>query len=120
MKKLKEWPSNKKIVAVDFDGTLTKKDNRIWIGRNRYRNDIMEPNDIIINSIKKYRNSIYLILWTCRTGKALRDAIVFCYKQGIYFDAINKNIVRYKTSNKIMADIYIDDKGGFLEWQRKI
>ena len=62
MKKLKEWPNNKKIVAVDFDGTITLKDNRKWVGKNKYINDIKEPNKDVINSILQYRDKIYLIL----------------------------------------------------------
>ena len=120
MKKLKEWPKDKKIVAVDFDGTLTLKDTRVWVGRNRYVNDIHEPNDFIINTIKQHREHIYLILWTCRKGKALRDAIHFCEEQGLFFDAVNKNVVRYPSSRKIMADIYLDDKASFLNWYEKL
>ena len=120
MRKLKEWPKDKKIVAVDFDGTITQKDNRIWTGKNTYKNDIMEPNNEMIDSIKANRNKIYLILWSCRTGKALRDAIKFCSTNGIYFDAVNRNIVRYPSSRKIMADVYIDDKGAYSQWQTKI
>lgn len=120
MKKLKEWPKNKKIVAIDFDGTITLKDNRQWIGKNKYINDIKEPNVDVIKSILKNRDKIYLILWTCRKGKALKDAIEFSNDHDIYFDAVNENIVRYPTSRKIMADIYLDDKGEFKEWTKRI
>ena len=120
MKKLKEWPKDKKVVAVDFDGTITLKDNRVWIGRNRYIGDSYEPNNAIINTLLKYRDKIYLILWTCRKGKALRSAIKFCKKQGILFDAVNKNIVRYPSSRKIMADIYLDDKSAYINWFEKL
>ena len=120
MKKLKEWPQNKKIVAVDFDGTITLKDNRQWIGKNKYINDIKEPNIKIINQLIQNRDKIYLVLWTCRKGKALKDAITFCNNNNIYFDAVNENIVRYPTSRKIMADIYLDDKGVYENWTKKI
>lgn len=120
MRKLKEWPKDKKIIAVDFDGTITKKDNRFWTGRNSYVNDVMEPNLEIIESLKLNRNNIYLILWSCRKGKALRDAIKFCTEHDLYFDAVNKNIVRYPSSRKIMADIYIDDKSCYLNWVQKL
>lgn len=120
MRKLREWPKDKKIVAIDFDGTITLKDNRLWIGKNKYTNDLMEPNTEIIESIQKNRDKIYLILWSCRVGKALRNAVKFCSDNGIYFDAVNKNIVRYPSSRKIMADIYIDDKGEYLQWIKKL
>lgn len=109
MLKLNEWPKNKKIVAIDFDGTITKADYRIW-HNNTYTNDIYIENTAVTNWVRNHRDSIYLILWTCRTGKALNDAIDFCNSINIYFDTINDNIVCFESSNKIMADIYIDDK----------
>ena len=77
MRKLKEWPKNKKIVAIDFDGTITMGDTRIWVGKNKYKNDVFIGNPKMIQSILDNRDKIYLILWTCRTGKALKDAIKF-------------------------------------------
>lgn len=109
MKKLDHWPSNKKIVAVDFDGTITIKDNRIWCN-DTYTNDIFNENVLVTNWLRHNRNNFYLILWTCRTGEALINAIQFCNEIGITFDAVNENIVSFECSNKIMADIYIDDK----------
>lgn len=110
MKKLSEWPKDKKIVAIDFDGTITIKDNRKWIDNNLYIYDYYEERKYITNWIRRNRSKMYLILWTCRCGKALVDAINFCSNIGINFDAINENIVDFECSNKIMADYYIDDK----------
>lgn len=111
MSKLKDWnfPYKKKIIAIDFDGTITLKDNRKW-KRNKYTNDIMEPNTKVIEKIKEVRNDYYFILWTNRYGKALKDAVKFCKNNGIEFDAVNKNIVPFKSSRKIVADYYLDDK----------
>ena len=111
MSKLKDWnfPYQKKILAIDFDGTITLKDNRIW-HKNKYTNDIMEPNNEVITTLNNIRNDYYFILWTNRYGKALKDAINFCKKYNIYFDAVNKNLVPFKSSRKIVADYYIDDK----------
>lgn len=100
---------NKKILAIDFDGTITLGDNRIW-DNNEYINDIMVPNIKIINWLKNNSNKFYYILWSCRCGKALDDAVKFCNDNGIFFDAINKNILPYETSNKIIADYYLDDR----------
>lgn len=109
MLKLNEWPKNKKIVAIDFDGTITIADYRIW-HNNVYTNDIHIENTTVTNWVRNHRDNMYLILWTCRIGKALDDAIDFCNSINIHFDAINDNIVCFESSNKIMADIYIDDK----------
>ena len=114
--KIKDWnfPYNKKIIAIDFDGTITLKDNRIW-KRNSYKNDIMEPNLEVINKLKEIRNDYYFILWTCRYGNGLRSAVKFCKKYGIIFDAINSNLVPFKSSKKIIADYYLDDKSLTIE-----
>lgn len=69
------------------------------------------------------------ILWTCRTGHHLDEAIEFCYENGMIFDGINcnlpYNIITYHKAfptvepdcRKIYADLYIDDKvPGGLDW----
>ena len=109
MKKSLSLPTDKKIVAIDFDGTITKQDHRIWDGNNS-SNDIMEPNLPVINWVKQNRKNMYLILWSCRVGKDLEKAVTFCKELGIEFDSINENILIYECSPKIMADIYLDDK----------
>lgn len=117
MKKLLEWPKDKKIVAIDFDGTITIKDNRVWdTGMSEYyTNDYFEENVAVTDWVRANRTGIYLILWTCRYGRALYDALEFCSSIDIYFDGINENIVSYISSNKILADIYIDDKAVSVE-----
>ncbi len=63
-----------------------------------------------------------LILWTIRTGELLDEAVQYCKKNGIEFYAVNKNypeeILDEKTSRKLNADIFIDDRnvGGFIGW----
>lgn len=95
-----------KVFAVDFDGTLC---------RNAYPN-IGESYDEIIELVKRLRgNGHKLILWTCREGMDLIDAIVWCADRGLFFDAINDNLEEFKkhfnnNSRKILADYYIDDK----------
>lgn len=95
-----------KIYAIDFDGTLCK---------NMFPK-IGDPNNTVINKIKNIKeNGNKLILWTCRTGKRLDEAVKWCNSKGIEFDAINNNIQdiinKFKCdSRKIVADYYIDDK----------
>ena len=95
-----------KILAVDFDGTLCFSQ---WPG-------LGEPNLSLIEKLKENKRSgDKLILWTCREGKLLDDAVNWCEENGLYFDAINENLqeiieVFGGNSRKISADIYIDDK----------
>ena len=56
-----------------------------------------------------------MILWTCRVGLNLTQAVRWCKSYGLEFDAVNENVPeileKYGTeSRKISADIYIDDK----------
>ena len=64
-----------------------------------------------------------LVLWTCRAGNRLTSAINYLKKYELYdlFDAINTNVepTKYKTSSKILATVYIDNRnlGGFQGWE---
>ena len=63
-----------------------------------------------------------LILWTCREGELLQEAIDYCASRGLEFYAVNSNfpeetsdIVR---ARKLEADLFIDDRnlGGIPDW----
>lgn len=96
----------KTIYAVDFDGTLCES---VFPG-------IGFPNVALIEHLKKRRKQgNKIILWTCRVGKNLDDAVKWCKDFGLEFDAINdnipENIEKYgNNSRKVFADVYIDDK----------
>ena len=92
-------------IAVDFDGTLSF---------GHYPN-LGIPNIQLIDYLKERKKEGYkLILWTCRVGKTLEDAIKYCEEYGLEFDAINaniqENIDHYCDARKVLADYYIDDK----------
>jgi hypothetical protein len=95
-----------KIIAVDFDGTLCE---------NLYP-DIGEPNEEMIEYIKdRQKNGDKVILWTCRVGKTLIEALDWCADRGLIFDAANANlsdmIMEFRgDTRKIFADEYIDDR----------
>lgn len=95
-----------KIYAVDFDGTLCK---------NIYPK-IGDAKEEVINYVKDLKdNCNKLILWTCRTGTELEEAITWCNDKGIEFDAVNENlqetIEQYDSDpRKVSADYYLDDK----------
>ena len=61
------------------------------------------------------RNGNKLILWTCRAGEALSNAVEWCREQNLEFDAVNDNlpeIIEFygHNSRKISCDYYIDDR----------
>lgn len=106
----------KKVIAVDFDGTLC---TRNWP-------KIGEPNEQLIGQLtEEQKNGAAIILFTCREGKLLREAVSWCKKQGLVFDEVNRNtkerIRAYKgDSRKISADIYVDDRAAAFTFGEKI
>lgn len=95
-----------KIIAVDFDGCLCE---------NKWP-EIGKPNEAIIRQLLAEREwGAKLILWTCREGKMLAEAVEWCKGFGLEFDAINENLPEMNAmygndSRKIGADEYWDDK----------
>ena len=94
------------IIAVDFDGTLCE---------NRWPEIGQENRHVINQLIRHQADGDKIILWTCRSGQMLDDAILWCLNRGLRFNAINanlaKNIERYGNDcRKVYADEYWDDK----------
>lgn len=106
----------KKVIAVDFDGTLCRSK---WP-------KIGEPNtELITQLVEEQKKGAAIILYTCRERKLLKDAVEWCKKQGIKFDEVNRNIRErikmYKgDSRKISADIYIDDRSAMFFFGEKL
>lgn len=102
------------IIAVDFDGTLC---------RGNYPN-IDGPQPYAVDVMKKLKaDGHYIIIWTCRNGDKLTNAINWMLEQGIPFDRINahepRNLAMYgDDTRKVYAHCYIDDKnvGGLPMW----
>ncbi|MCQ2227178.1 MAG: hypothetical protein MJZ01_04610 [Bacteroidales bacterium] len=102
-----------KIIAVDFDGTIVE--NRYpQMGRERA---------FAFQTLRELQHKGYLlVLWTCRVGSLLDDAVELCKKNGVEFYAVNSaypgEVLDGNASRKIDADIYIDDRnfGGLPSW----
>lgn len=94
------------IYAVDFDGTLCE---------NAYP-EIGSPNKSLIRLLKRRRSKgSKVILWTCRVGDRLIEAVDWCKQFGLEFDAVNENLPEMieeygGDTRKVFADVYIDDK----------
>ena len=95
-----------KVVAVDFDGTITKD--------NKFPEAIGVVRDGCKETIEYIRQNNKVVIWTCRCGKYLDEAVEFLKANGIEVDGVNTDIYP-ATDRKIMADIYIDDKNIFCE-----
>ena len=95
--------SYKPIVAVDFDGTLSLDSQYPNIGRF---------NTHLYEALMKLKGIGWsIVLWTCREGKELKEAVEWCKMNGLEFDAVNENPshVQFK-SRKVVADLYVDDR----------
>lgn len=96
----------RKAIAIDFDGCLCE---------NRWP-EIGAPNmDVICAAIAERENGAALILWTCRVGERLGEAVAWCAGFGLEFDAVNANlperIAAYQNDcRKVCADEYWDDQ----------
>lgn len=98
------------IIALDFDGTLGFETKYGYF-----------PNLPVIEKAKQLKTKGHkLILWTCRGGAWLKEAINFCSDYDLVFDSINENIkgIDYvHISCKAVADLYVDDKApGSIEY----
>lgn len=95
------------VYAVDFDRTLNLTQKYPELGK---------PNMKLIEMLIECRAAgDKVILWTCREGQLLDDAVEYCRKYGLEFDAINDNIQENKdrwgnNTRKVFADFYIDDR----------
>ena len=103
---------DKKIIAIDFDGTILN---------NRY--PLLEnPNMEIIDFMRRNRKKFIWILWTCRTGEKLQQAVEYMQvEHGFRFDYINENtkenLLKWGgDTRKIWADYYIDDRNANI-WE---
>ena len=92
----------KKIIAVDFDGTIV----------SHMYPKIGLDNPSAIRVLKKLiEQGHQLILWTMRSGEPLNEAVAYCEERGISFLGVNSNPNQssWTTSPKQYADLYIDD-----------
>ena len=97
----------RKIIAVDFDGTIVK---------NKFPK-IGKINRAVVAKMEeeKQRNNTVFVIWTCRRmdrkdGKEMKE---FLIANRIPFDYVNQNVpwLDFRTSRKIYADEYWDDRG---------
>lgn len=95
-----------KAIAIDYDGCLAINS---WPG-------VGEPNWPVINRAKEEQaKGAKLILWTCREGDKLEEALNACWKWGLRFDSVNESLPEWieawgNSPRKIGATEYWDDR----------
>jgi hypothetical protein len=102
--------SRRLILAVDFDGTIVK---------DAYP-DIGKPVTGALLTLKRLKaEGVALVLYTCRQGERLEEAVAWCRERGLVFDAVNADVPetleawagKYGGGNyKPFADRYLDDR----------
>lgn len=96
----------KKAIAIDFDGCLCV---------NKYP-AIGAPNWAVIERAKREQElGAGLILWTCREGELLENAVRAAARWGLHFDAINESLPEWisawgNSPRKVGATEYWDDR----------
>lgn len=104
------------ILAVDFDGTITKYNEYPHCGA------IREKAAEVLQDL--HSRGCIIILWTCRDDENLLKAIDYCVRNEIPIDYANCNTKELReagfTGPKIFANYYIDDLnlGGFPGWEK--
>lgn len=90
------------IIAVDYDGTLEDRQGHMNAG--------------LIRALANYQVQGHtIILWTCRGGKSLKEAVDKLGRWGLRPNYINQNapaVIRRlgHDPRKVWADVYVDDK----------
>ena len=102
-------------IAVDFDGTIVE---------NRYP-EIGRERPFAVETLRMLAAEGHrLVLWSCREGQLLDEALAWCRERGLEFWAVNRDYPEETVDNnphwtrKLKADLFIDDRqiGGLPDW----
>jgi hydroxymethylpyrimidine pyrophosphatase-like HAD family hydrolase len=102
-----------KVIAIDFDGTITTDSPYPITGEIR-------PEAIEV--IKKLQKKYICCLWTARTAKYTQEAVQLLADAGVVFEYVNRSPYDRPDGQprKIIADYYIDDRipGYTVDWRQ--
>lgn len=95
-----------KAIAIDFDGCLCDNAHPA-IGAPHW--------GVIARAKMEQEAGAGLILWTCREGQLLLEAVAACESWGLHFDAINESLPSWiaafdNAPRKVGASEYWDDR----------
>lgn len=98
-------------VAVDFDGTIVYDEFP----------EIGPPMRGALEVLRKWQidPKISTILWTCRDGQYLENAVSWLHSKGLEMP-VNENPDIEHGNRKLVADVFIDDRnvGGLEGWKQ--
>lgn len=101
---IKTPPTKWYFVAFDFDKTIANTDEN---------HNIKSLKQKTVDDLLKYYKNInnIIIIWTCRDGDMLNQALKFLNDNKIPYDYVNENpLCGFDCSNKIFAHKYYDDR----------
>jgi len=101
----------KLVIGLDFDGTVVK---------SAYPK-IGKPKFLALPILRWLMQRHTVVLWTCRSGQYLDDALRWCRDNGLRFEFVNCNIFdRIRAyggdCRKLSCDILVDDTAGVIFW----
>ena len=106
---IKEWRSyGKIIIAVDFDSTISPYPT-------------IDNDEDIMRCVKLLQRArsigAYIVIHTCCAVGRYEDILGFCKNNGIEVDSVNKNPIElpFGHQNKPYANVFLDDRAGFIE-----
>ena len=105
---------DKLILCVDFDGTIVQ-DAFPNIGeprQGRFHRTFLE--DLIYLQKKGHK----IILWTCREGEHLEQAVAFCKERGLEFDAVNDDLFNRVKGNLLSKKPCCENSNRGGRWSR--
>lgn len=100
------------VLAIDYDQTL---DCTPWPGVGL----ITPAAKVVMRLLAEEGHK--LIIWTCRSERALEDALANLRRQDVPYDYANQNCPEIiaewggSDSRKIFADLYLDDRAALLQ-----
>ena len=101
-------------IAIDFDGTIVE---------HRFPEIGPEKPHAIEALLRLKSAGVVIILWTCRAGPYLQEAVEWLNKRGVYPDAVNEDPDAEENEfgfPKVATDYYLDDKAvpPFFGWEK--
>lgn len=108
------------VLAIDFDGTITTEPDM-----DRHKKLVLQPHCARVLQ-RMHEDGMRLILWTCRSGPTLDEAVAFLNENDLLhvFETFNDQLHEVNSKyaphvgRKIGADVYYDDKSAMttINW----
>lgn len=106
-----EWKQHGKIIiAIDYDDTISP-----W--KFNSKEDLLDLDKTIALIRTAQEIGAYLVIFTACNSDRYEEIREYCAKKGLKINAINETPLDlpYGKTNKIYANLFLDDRAGLLE-----